>query len=249
MEVTTESIESTKDRVLKLCNELEIAGIQGYFCNQEAMSSLILNDESFLQAMRAEMPKAIYWFELKFNLVEFIESELSAQGWREEFDDDEEDTRFPTFDALRAQLGASEAELAEYEGTTYSLCVMFPGAGANRIARFRTTWSYSLEDDINELIDAHKNDARSVINAALANNERALNLLASEIAKHPEFLTTRGLPKRYSLVSKLYKDRIPRHPTGRISRAVEHVPGADLNLELVTKMAQDISRDLSASTE
>lgn len=247
MEVTTESIASIKDQVLQLCSELEIAAIQGFLINQESMPSLILNEDSFLMAVRAEKPRAIYWFELQFNLLEFIEAELSAEGWREEFDEDESNTRFPTLDELISQLSAPASELAAHEGSTYSLCVLFPGAGANRIARFRTTWSYGLEDEIGELIDAHKNHARSVVNVALADNEKALKTLALEIAKNAEFLTTRGLPKRYSLVSKLYKDRIPPHPTGRFSRAVEHVPGADLNLELVTKMAQDIAKDNASS--
>lgn len=248
MDVTTEGIASIKDQILQLCNELEIAAIKGFFINQETMPSLILNEESFLQAVRAEKPRAIYWFDIQFNLLEFIESELSAEGWREEFDEDESNTRFPTLDELSAKLSASAAELATYEGSIYNLCVMYPGAGANRIARFRTTWSYELEDEIGQMIDDHKNHARSVVNVALAGNEKALQTLALEIAKNAEFLTTRGLPKRYSLVARLFKDRIPPHPTRRFSRAVEHVPGADLNLELVTKMAQDIARDNAASS-
>ena len=243
MEVTTESVAATKEHVLQLCNELEVAAIRGFFINSETMPSLILNEESFLQAVKAEKPKAVYWHELHFSLIEFIESELSALGWREEFDEDENCTRFPTLDQLRAQLCAPASAIAAYEGSTYSLCVMFPGAGANRVARFRTTWLYNIEDEIAELIEGHQKFARSSAKVALAGNGKALYPLALEIAQNAEFLSTRGLPKRYSIVAKLYQDRIPPHPDGRASRAVEHVPGADLNLELVTKMAQDIARE------
>ena len=243
MEVTTESVTATKEHVLQLCNELEIAAIQGLFINSDAMPSLILNEESFLQAVKAEKPKAVYWYEMNFNLMEFIESELGALGWREEFDEDENCTRFPTLDQLSAQLSAPAGALAVYEGSIYSLFVMFSGAGANRIARCRTTWSFNVEDEIAELIEGHQKFARSSAKVALAGNGKALYPLALEIAKNAEFLSTRGLPKRYSIVAKLYQDRIPPHPDGRASRAVEHVPGADLNLELVTKMAQDIARE------
>jgi hypothetical protein len=126
---------------------------------------------------------------------------------------------------------------------------MFPGAGANRVAKFQTLWSSNLEDEIGDLIDEHREERSNIRQRALLGNTNGLEKLAIEIAAHPEFLATRGLPKRYALVARLFKGRIPPHPTGRWSRAVEHVPEADLNLELVVKMAQDIAREQAQSTQ
>jgi hypothetical protein len=249
MDITEDSIASIKQQVLQLCEELGIAGIEAYFVNQDAAPSLILSRTPFLAAIRAERPRAIYWFELKFDLVEFIESEMSSEGWREEFDEDDTNTRFPTVEELKARLGVEEAAVAAETGKAYYLVAMFPGAGANRVAKFQTSWSSNLQEGIGELIDEHREERSNIRQRALVGNTNGLEKLAIEIAAHPEFLATRGLPKRYALVARLFKGRIPPHPGGRWSRAVEHVPDADLNLELVVKMAQDIARGQAASPQ
>ncbi|EXF91103.1 hypothetical protein HK44_019680 [Pseudomonas fluorescens HK44] len=235
--------------MLQLCEELEIAGIEAYYGNQEASPTLILSREPFLAAIRAEKPRAIYWFEFKFDLVRFIESEMGSEGWEEEFDEDETNTRFPTVEAIRERLQLEESAVAAQTGKAYYLCAMFPGAGANRVAKFQTLWSSNLEDAIGDLIDEHREERSNIRQRALLGNTNGLEKLAIEIAAHPEFLATRGLPKRYALVAKLFKGRIPPHPTRRMSRAVEHVPDADVNLELVVKMAQDIAREQVQSTQ
>lgn len=249
MDITEDSISSIKQQVLKLCEELDIAGIEAHYVNQEASPSLLFAREPFLAAIRAERPHAIYWFEFKFDLVGFIETEMGSEGWEEEFDEDETNTRFPTVEAMRERLQLEESTIAAQTGQAYYLCAMFPGAGANRVAKFQTLWSSNLEDEIGDLIYEHREERSNIRQRALLGNTNGLEKLAIEIAAHPEFLATRGLPKRYALVARLFKGRIPPHPTGRWSRAVEHVPDADLNLELVVKMAQDIAREQAQSTQ
>lgn len=249
MDITEDSIASIKQQVLQLCEELDIAGIEAHYFNQEASPSLILSREPFLAAIRAERPRAIYWFEFKFDLVQFIEAEMGSEGWKEAFDEDETNTRFPTVEEIREKLQLEESAVAAETGRAYYLCAMFPGAGANRVARFQTLWSSNLEEGIGDLIDEHREERSNIRQRALVGNTNGLEKLAIEIAAHPEFLATRGLPKRYALVARLFKGKIPPHPGGRWSRAVEHVPGADLNLELVVKMAQDIAREQPQSTQ
>ncbi|MBX8514905.1 hypothetical protein K5D69_09375 [Pseudomonas cichorii] len=243
MDITEDSIALIKQQVSHLCEELDIAVIEAYYSNQEASPNLTLSKEPFLAAIRAERPRAIYWFEFKFDLGQFIETEMGSEGWKEEFDDDETNSRFPTVEEMRERLQLEESVVAAETGKAYYLCVMFPGAGANRVAKFQTLWSSNLEDEIGDLIDEHRVERSNIRQRALIGNTNGLEKLAIEIAAHPEFLATRGLPKRYALVARLFKGRIPPHPDGRWSRAIEHVPGADLNLELVVKMAQDIARE------
>ena len=249
MDITEDSIASIKQQVLQLCEELDITGIEAYYCNQEASPTLILSRESFLAAIKAERPRAIYWYEFTFDLVSFIESEMGSEGWKEEFDEDETNTRFPTVEAMRERLQLEESAVVAQTGKAYYLCAMFPGAGANRVAKFQTLWSSNLEGEIGDLMDEYREERANIRYRALVGNTNGLEKLAIEIAAHPEFLATRGLPKRYALVARLFKGRIPPHPGGRWSRAVEHVPGADLNLELVVKMAQDIARGQAQSTQ
>lgn len=104
MDITEDSIASIKQQVSHLCEELDIAFIEAYYSNQEASPNLTLSREPFLAAIRAERPRAIYWFEFKFDLGQFIETEMSSEGWTEGFDDDETNNRFPTVEEMRERL-------------------------------------------------------------------------------------------------------------------------------------------------
>lgn len=249
MDITEDSIASIKQQVLQLCEELDIAVIEAYYFNEEAFPSLSLSREPFLTSIRAERPRAIYWFEFKFELGQFIEAEMGSEGWQEEFDEDDLNSRFPTVEEVRERLQVEESIVAAEAGKAYYLCVMFPGAGANRVAKFQTLWSSNLGNEIGDLIDKHREEHFNIKQRARIGNTNGLEKLAIEIAAHPEFLATRGLPKRYALVARLFKGRIPPHPDGRWSRAIEHVPGADLNLELVVKMAQGIAAEHAQSAQ
>lgn len=148
---------------------------------------------------------------------------------KEEFDEDETNTRFPTVEAMRERLKLGGVRSSGTNGKGLLPVRDVPGAGANRVAKFQTLWSSNLEDEIGDLMDEYREERANIRYRALVGNTNGLEKLVIEIAAHPEFLATRGLPKRYALVARFFKGRIPPHPGGRWSRAVEHVPGADLS--------------------
>lgn len=195
---------------------------------------LDLNESAFFTVLAREKPPTVFVQARQYDPDAFIRSVMISEGWDASFEDDPQ-SAWPSPADVAEQLSEQLAGCAHYAGTTCSVLATYAVGGLNRICWITSDWANDLSDAIilacerRHLIQASRQQATA----------QALEGLIEEIANDPKFRAIRGRPKRLLYVEKVYGDRIPTDPRGRVSRPAQNCSLVDNNLAIVLIKADD----------
>jgi hypothetical protein len=234
----TSGIDAARKAIEEKCQVLECDLIYAYALADGA-PSVLLPLASFIQALVAEIPAAVYWTEDYFDADDFIEAELLGLGWKPGWEN-HPDTLWLGPEQLKIALATKLRELEANRGAAYQFAAMFPHAGMSfTTPRIRAAWANDLAASIENLVEARKTDVNAGNRISDSEDAALLQSLVDELVASPVFSGTRGLNKRLLIAKKLLGERIPRHPHGRVGRIAQNAEGADLNLVMVVKAADE----------
>lgn len=248
MTATDGTILKIRQRLEEACTKNDCVLLPGILMDAKSLPSVVLAEQEFSAAIQAERPRAVFYRTIIFDIDRIVMSECDDRGLSVDVDPAAVDTapvdvRLTEFKQRLQAL----AEFDQFQGAESYVEAFYVSGGLMRLFSVTADWRSNIEDRVCELLDGEESDNRlhrtQRYNESVAENQRALEPLAREVSQHPLFLATRGLAKRYSVVWELFANRIPPHPDGeRVSRAIEHVPGANVNLEYLVRMAQHFEK-------
>lgn len=232
--IASESPTTVLERLEAICQDAGVlvvhAGINGVLdaCH------LDLDEAAFFTVLAREKPPAVFVQVHQYEPDGFIRSVMRGEGWKSSFEDDPE-SMWPSPSDVTSLLGDELNRCADYVGKPCSVFATYGVGGPNRICWITSDWADTLSDAIVLICERRHLDQASRQQAVV----QTLDGLIEEIAADPKFRAIRGRPKRLLYVEKVYGDRIPQDPRGRVSRPAQNCSLVDGNLAIVLVKADD----------
>jgi hypothetical protein len=234
----TPDIDAIRKAIEEQCRVLECDLIYAFTLAENA-PRVLLPLTSFIQALVAEMPAAVYWTEDYFDVDDFIETELLGLGWKPGWEN-HQDTLWLGPEQLKIALATKLEELQTKRDAPFQFAAMFPYAGMSYATRrIRAAWAIDLAASIEKLVEARKDNVNTGNRISDSEDAALLQSLVDELVASSVFSGTRGLNKRVLIAKKLLGERMPRHPLGRVGRIAQNSEGADLNLVMIVRAADE----------
>lgn len=230
-------MELIKKKLREHCEQYNCVFIEAEFISSDA-PRIWLELEPFMLAIRAEVPRAVYYYEDIFDIDDFIESEMQQLGWKPGFED-HPDTVWLGPEQVKLALIDYLKQFEQCAETAYQLVAVFPSNGVFCTVSLRAPWATEIEDMIDSLIESRQDDVTATMKISESEDAQLLQNIVVELVANEMFAKTRGLNKRLLLATKLVGDRIPRHPDGRVTKLAQNGNYCDANLAMVVKAADE----------
>lgn len=230
-------MELIKKELREYCEQHNSVLIEADFTSGD-VPRIWLELDAFKLAVKAEQPRAVYYYENIFDIDDFIESEMQQLGWKPGFED-HPGTIWLGPDQVKVALIEHLKQFEQYAETAYQLVAVFPTNGVFCTISSRAPWATEIEQMIDSLIESRKDDVAATMKISESEDAQLLQSIVVELAANEMFAKTRGLNKRLLLAIKLFGDKIPKHPDSRVTKLAHNGDYCDANLAMVVKAADE----------